>query len=136
MNCSTRRQQGFTLLAAVALPAYRDYTVRARVSEIILAASAAKQNVAEYVNTYGTMPSPASLVLGSAASKYVASSNYAQTSSTVGTITVTATTAETAISGGTLVLTGTVNPTSSSVDWVCGGNGTTIAPKYLPSSCK
>jgi len=142
------RQSGFTLielmivvaiigiLAAVALPAYRDYTVRARVSEVILAASAGKQNVAEYVNTYGSMPSNASMVLASAASKYVASTAYSFTSSTVGKITVTATAAESAISGNTLVLTGTVNATSGSVDWVCGGNGTTIASKYLPSSCK
>jgi type IV pilus assembly protein PilA len=143
-----RAQAGFTLielmivvaiigiLAAVALPAYRDYTVRAKVSELILAASAGKQNVAEYVNTYGVMPTTASMQLASATSKYVASSVYNWTSNTVGTITVTATAAETAINGATLVLTGTVNATSNSVDWVCGGNGTTVLPKYLPSSCK
>ena len=64
-------QKGFTLielmivvaiigiLAAVALPAYQDYTVRAKVSEVMLAASSAKVPVAEFFQTYRRMPSTA-----------------------------------------------------------------------------
>ena len=68
-----RIQQGFTLielmivvaiigiLAAVALPAYQDYTVRAKVSEIMLAASGQKTSVAEFFQTRLQMPATVSI---------------------------------------------------------------------------
>ena len=138
-----RVQQGFTLielmivvaiigiLAAVALPAYRDYTVRAKVSEMILAASSAKNSIAESVNTNGTMPTTGSVNIESQTSKYVASVGYTEAAG-VGTITVTSTTADSAISGVTVLLEGTV--TSGQVNWTCKRG--TIDAKYLPSSCK
>ena len=144
----TQAQKGFTLielmivvaiigiLAAVALPAYRDYSVRAKASELILAASAGKTTVSEYVNTNGQMPLTASLVLPNASSKYVTSVLYTSTVGSTGILTVTGSAAETALSGKTLALTGTVNGTGQ-VDWACGPGATTpIDTRYLPSSCK
>ena len=64
-------QKGFTLielmivvaiigiLAAVALPAYQDYTVRAKVSEVILAVSAPRTSISEFYGTNGHMPANA-----------------------------------------------------------------------------
>jgi len=138
-----RIQQGFTLielmivvaiigiLAAVALPAYRDYTVRAKVSELLLAASSGKNSVAGAFKTNGVSPDTAALSLDSQATKYVAGVAYAYGSATTGTITATATTAESAISGATIVLSGVAS--GGQIVWTCGGS---IDAKYRPSSCK
>jgi type IV pilus assembly protein PilA len=143
-----KAQQGFTLielmivvaiigiLAAVALPAYRDYSVRAKVSELVLAASSGKTYVAEYVNTYGNMPTAASISLPTQNSAFVASLAYTWNSASQGVLTVTASTKEAAISGKTLALTGTIN-LSGQVDWACtAGASSPIEARYLPSSCK
>jgi type IV pilus assembly protein PilA len=131
-------QQGFTLielmivvaiigiLAAVALPAYKDYTVRAKVSELIMAASSGKDSVAEYANVNGTM---SGAVVSTQSSTYVASVAFDGTDK----ITATATSAEAAIAGGTITLQGTYNSTTGQVSWVCSGS---IDAKYRPSSCQ
>ncbi len=137
-------QQGFTLielmivvaiigiLAAVALPAYRDYTVRAKVTEVILAASSGKTTIAEAASTYGGMPLTASGVINTQTTKYVSAVAYTATATNTGVITATAT-GDTNINGSTITLTGNYVVATGQVDWTCTG---TIAPKYLPSSCK
>lgn len=136
-------QKGFTLielmivvaiigiLAAVALPAYQDYTTRAKVSEVILAASSARTAVAEAAQTLGEMPQAASIAFDSQASKYVSSVSYTRSNASVGVVTAVAT-GDTRISTDTITLSGTI-AANGQVDWVCGG---TIQAKYRPASCR
>jgi len=90
-----RVQQGFTLielmivvaiigiLAAVALPAYQDYTIRAKLSEVMLAADACKGNVSEFIQTNGSFPASADAAGCAASSKYVAGVDVDTTNGTV-----------------------------------------------------
>ena len=133
-------QKGFTLielmivvaiigiLAAVALPAYQDYTKRAKVSEVLLAASAAKNSVTEYANANGVLPAQASLTVQSQASQYVASVAWNGSS-------IVATAQgfnDTNIDTKTIYL-GASLTTNGQVTWTCGGD---IDSKFRPSSCK
>ena len=135
-------QKGFTLielmivvaiigiLAAVALPAYQDYTVRAKVSEVMLAASSAKTAVSEAASTLSVMPDAASAGVQTQSSKYVSSVLYAKASDTEGTVTALAT-GDANITGSTITMLGAYS--AGQVTWTCGG---TILTKYRPSSCK
>ncbi|MBI5333729.1 MAG: pilin [Burkholderiales bacterium] len=138
-----RVQQGFTLielmivvaiigiLAAVALPAYQDYTVRARVSELMLAASSARTCVSEAYQSVGgaTVPTAVSTDCAIATTGKVATASVA----TNGVITVTGTTATTSVGQNvTVTLTPTVQSTAGTLTWTC--TGTPV--KYVPGSCR
>ncbi len=144
-------QQGFTLielmivvaiigiLAAVALPAYQDYMVRAKVSEAVLAASSGRTAVSETYSQRQTMAlTQDSMGVQAQTSKYVASVVYSGVSATQGDIIVTTATATNLglsdATSKTLILRGTGESTTGKVAWTCGKG--TINQKYLPSSCK
>ncbi|MFZ6724136.1 pilin [Undibacterium sp. MH2W] len=143
-SIASQAQKGFTLielmivvaiigiLAAVALPAYKDYTVRAKVSEVILAASAGKDAVAEFYAYNNAFPAATSLTLATQSTKYVAS-----VAQSAGIITATASAAEPAMSSGTIVLTPTAPATTGgAVTWTCNTGTTAIPTNYLPASCR
>ncbi len=117
------------ILAAVALPAYQDYTIRAKVSELLLAASSARTTLAEKFQT-----DPSNITgFGVGATITVVGKIVTGLVKNAGTIVVTggATSASTGASV-TVTMTASPNTSTGTMTWSCVG-----APgKYLPATCR
>ena len=139
------------ILAAVALPAYQDYTKRAKMSEVILAASACRTSITEVYQTNSAGSLPAAGAWGCESS--AASSKYVSKVETddVGGVRVTATGIDATQIDGKFVTLIPVASGNAAIDathplfgWVCGNSAavggsayvTTVPSKFLPGSCR
>ncbi|HEY1075972.1 MAG TPA: pilin [Fontimonas sp.] len=141
-----KMQKGFTLielmivvaiigiLAAIAIPAYQDYTIRSQVSEGLSLAAGSKTAVAEFFTNRGDWPA-ANDSAGVSPSASIAGNYVTQVNIADGVITVTyGDKANQKITGDVLVL--SPADEGGSISWTCGAGGTDLEPKYLPSSCR
>jgi type IV pilus assembly protein PilA len=157
-------QKGFTLielmivvaiigiLAAIAIPAYQDYTIRAQVTEGLNLASAVKAGVSETFANTGAWPADNTAAGGSNATlpsgKYVASVTV-----TTGTIQIAYGKQSNSVINGMQVGLQPMISTNNDVIWVCGYHAApagacnpasgaspapvnTVLPKYLPQNCR
>lgn len=143
MSMKAKVQKGFTLielmivvaiigiLAAIALPAYQDYTKRSHVSEGLELSGGAKGAVTEYYSDKGTWPTSNVLAGIATAASIKGNAVNSVTVGASGVITV-AFSATKVATGATLTLTPTDN--GGSVSWTCAS--TTMNKKYLPASCR
>ena len=144
-------QKGFTLielmivvaiigiLAAVAIPAYQDYTIRAKVTEGLSLATAGKTSVSEFFSSHGDLPdSNASAGMASATSikgNSVKSVGVGTTDGAPAKGNILITFSNTpAIQDSTLLLIPTT--VGGGVKWSCTSTTGTLEPKYRPSSCR
>ena len=121
------------ILAAVAIPAYQDYTVRAKVSEGLALAAGAKTSVSEVRMSVGTWRSGDNASYGLAYPWSIQGNNVAAISVTNGGYIAIYYTNDSNLRGGRLYLIPELNGTGA-IKWGCGSPN--IKAKYLPSNCR
>jgi len=121
------------ILAAIAIPAYQDYLIRAQVSEGMTLAGGAKAAVWDFVSNKGTFPSNNESA-GLSKNTSINGSYVSKVDVTGGLITVSfhGPKANSHISGQNLILSPISN--AGSIDWTC--TPSTLDGKYLPSVCR
>ena len=154
-------QKGFTLielmivvaiigiLAAVALPAYQDYTVRAKMSEVILAMSACRTSITEVYQSGGSAPGAGNwgceILTASQQTKYVKEVHTGPNGEVRATVQNLASVVNNSVvslvplSNATTGVTMTTGNAQGVFGWRCGNSttdGTTVPLKYLPGSCR
>jgi type IV pilus assembly protein PilA len=141
-----RKQQGFTLielmivvaiigiLAAIAIPAYQDYTIRAQVSEGLNLTGACKAAVTEYYQDQGAFPAD-NATAGLEAAGNIQGKYTTQVEVVAGGIcqATYGVDANANIAGAVLSMTPTDN--DGSVSWACAGDAT-LVDKWLPAACR
>jgi type IV pilus assembly protein PilA len=140
-----KKQQGFTLielmivvaiigiLAAIAIPAYQDYTIRAQVSEGLNLSGGAKAAVTEYFQDRGVLPGNNSIA-GLAVANTIRGKYVSQVTVSAGEIDVQYGLSAHAIINGSALQMTPVTQFAGSVGWVC--SSTAIADKHLPAACR
>jgi len=141
-----RKQQGFTLielmivvaiigiLAAIAIPAYQDYTIRAQVSEGLNLTGACKAAVTEYYQDQGDFPADNNTAGLEAAANITGKYTVSVTVGALGICQAAfGNDANSNITGAVLTMTPTDN--AGSVSWACSGADPLVA-KWLPAACR
>ncbi|HEX9673328.1 MAG TPA: pilin [Burkholderiales bacterium] len=149
-----RNSTGFTLielmitvaiigiLAATAIPAYQDYMVRSKMSEVILALAGCRTSIAEIYQSGGTPPGAGNWGCEGGTTRYVAS----LATDVDGKVSIAVRNINANVDTKVLTMVPMASPTifaDTTTDmgaglygWLCGGAGTTVDKRYLPSSCR